>query len=83
MTKDFLQFHINKLIIDKKIINKINRNNNSHKVNIESLDGKDRRFPASSNDFPSTSIVTSLNQKTPSIDVSLLIEHTQKSQTNR
>ena len=62
MTKDFLQDHINKLIIDKKIINKINRNNNSHKVNIESLDGKDRLFPVSSNDFPSTPLLTSVKQ---------------------
>ena len=38
MTKDFLQDHINKFIIDENIINKINRGKNSYKVNIESID---------------------------------------------
>ena len=38
ITKDFLQDHIDKLIIDKKIINKINRDKNFYKVNIESID---------------------------------------------
>ena len=39
--KNFLQDHINKLIIDEKIINKINRAKNSYKVNIELIDEKD------------------------------------------
>ena len=32
ITKDFLQDHIDKLIIDGKIINKINRDKNSYKI---------------------------------------------------
>ena len=44
ITKDFLQDHIDKLIIDEKIINKINRDKNSYKVNIELIDEKDQRF---------------------------------------
>ena len=38
ITKDFLQDHIDKLIIDGKIANKIKRDKNSYKVNIESID---------------------------------------------
>ena len=41
ITKDFLQDHIDKLIIDEKIINKINRDKNSYKANIEPIDEKD------------------------------------------
>ena len=61
ITKDFLQDHINKLIIDEKIINKINRDKNSYKVNLEPLDEKDRSFPGSPNDFPPASLVTPKN----------------------
>ena len=72
ITKDFLQDHINKLVIDEKNINKINRDKNSYKVNIESIDKKDRRFPVSPNDFPLASIVTPINEKTPPTDFTFL-----------
>ena len=72
ITKDFLQDHIDKLVIDEKIINKINRDKNSYKVNIESIDQKDQSFQVSTNDFPPASIVTPINEKTPSIDFTLL-----------
>ena len=52
ITKDFLQDHIDKLIIVEKIINKINRDKNSYKVNIELIDENDQSFLVSSNDFP-------------------------------
>ena len=42
ITKDFLQDHIEKLIIDEKIINKINMDKNSCKVNITLIDEKDQ-----------------------------------------
>ena len=78
ITKDFLQYHIDKLIIDEKIVNTIIRDKNSYKTNIESIDEKDQSFPVSPNDFPKGSIVTSINEKTPSIDFSLLNTNTQK-----
>ena len=40
ITKDFLQYHIDKVIIDEKNISKINRDKNSCKVNIELIDEK-------------------------------------------
>ena len=84
ITKDFLQYHINKLIIDEKIINTISRDKNSYKTNIESIDEKDQSFPVSPNDFLKGSIVTSINEKTPSIDFSLLNTNTPKQpQTNQ
>ena len=72
ITKDFLQDHIDKLIIDEKVVNKINKDKNSYKVIIESIDEKDQGFPVSSNDFPLVSIVSPINEKTPSIDFTLL-----------
>ena len=63
MQKDFLQDHINKINIDKKTINKINRNKISCKVNIESLDEKDRKLSVHANSSPLTSIVTPVNEK--------------------
>ena len=68
---------MNKLIIDEKIINKINRDENSYNVSIEWINEKGRSFPVSSNDFPAASVVTSstvslgwkrpkiINQSTP------------------
>ena len=56
ITKDFSQDHINKLIINEKIINKTNRDKNSSKANIGSINEKDRSFPVSPNDFPPASI---------------------------
>ena len=41
ITKDFLQYHIDKLITDK---NKINRDKNSYKVSIEPIDEKAKVF---------------------------------------
>ena len=58
ITNFFLQDHIDKHIIDEKIINKINKDKNSYKVNIELIDEKDQSFPVSPNDFPPASIVT-------------------------
>ena len=52
---------MNKLIIDEKIINKINRDENSYNVSIEWINEKGRSFPVSSNDFPAASVVTSSN----------------------
>ena len=78
ITKDFLQDHIDKLIIDEKIINKINRDKNSYKVNIELIDEKDQRFLVSSNDFWPASTITLINKKTPSIDFVLLNTNTPK-----
>ena len=72
ITKDFLQDHVDKLIADEKNINKINTDKNSYKINIESIDEKDQNFPVSTNDFPPASIVTPINEKTPSIDFTLL-----------
>ena len=77
ITKDFLQDHIDKLIINEKIINKktinkINWDKNSYKVNTESIDEKDQSFPVSPSDFPRASAVTPINEKTPSIDFTLL-----------
>ena len=43
ITKDSLQDHIDKLIIDEKIIKKINRDKNSYKVNIELIDEIDQQ----------------------------------------
>ena len=78
VTKDFLQDHIDKLIIDEKIINKINRNKNSYKVNIELIDKKDQSFLVSPNDFPPASTITPIDEKTPSIDFTLLNTNTPK-----
>ena len=78
ITKDFLQDHIDKLIIDEKIINKINRDKNSYKVNIELIDEKDQSFLVSPNDFPPASTITPINEKTPSIDFTLLNTNTPK-----
>ena len=44
ITKDFLQVHIDKLIIDEKIINNINKDKISYKVNTELIDEKDQSF---------------------------------------
>ena len=73
----FLQDHIDKLI-DEKIINKINRDKNSYKVNIELIDEKDQSFLVSPNDFPPGSTITSIKEKTPSIDFTLLNTNTPK-----
>ena len=54
--KDFLQDHIDKLIIDKNIYIK-SRLLLYYKVNIETTDEKDQSFPVSPNDFPPVSIV--------------------------
>ena len=78
ITKDFLQDHIDKLIIDNKIINKINRHKNSYKVNTKLIDEKYQSFPVSPNDFPPASMVTPINEKTPSIDFTLLNTNTPK-----
>ena len=78
ITKDFLQDHIDKLIIDEKIINKINRDKNSYKVNIELIDEKDQSFLVSPNDFPPASTTTPINEKTTSIDFMLLNTNTPK-----
>ena len=53
-------------------MNKINRDKNSYNVNIESIDEKDRSFPVFPVDFPPAPIVTPINEKTPSIDFTLL-----------
>ena len=48
------------------------------------MDEKNQSFPVSQNDFPKGSIVTSINEKTPSIDFSLLNTNTPKQpQTNQ
>ena len=78
ITKDFLQDHIDKLIIDEKIINKINTDKNSYKVNIELIDEKNQSFLVSPNDFPPASTITPINEKTPSIDFTLLNTNTPK-----
>ena len=78
ITKDFLQDHIDKLIIDGKIINNINRNKNFYKVNIELIDQQDQSFLVSPNDFPPASTITPINEKTPSIDFTLLNTNTPK-----
>ena len=78
ITKDFLQDHIDKLITEKKTLNKIIRDKNSYKVNIELIDEKDQRFPVSRNDFPPASTITPINEKTPSIDSTLLNTNTPK-----
>ena len=72
ITKDFLQDHIDKLIIDEKIINKINTDKNSYKVNIELIDEKNQSFLVSPNDFPPASTITPINEKTTLIDFTLL-----------
>ena len=72
ITKDILQNHIDKLIIDEKNVNKINRDKNSYKVNIESIDEKDQSFLISPNNFLPSYIVTPINEKTLSIDFTLL-----------
>ena len=72
ITKDFLQYHIDKVIIDEKNISKINRDKNSCKVNIELIDEKYRSFVVSPNDFPPASTKTPINEKTPLIDFTLL-----------
>ena len=82
ITKDFLQDHIDKLIIDEKIINKINKDKDSYKVNIELIDEKDQSFRVSPNDFPPTSAITPINEKTPLIDFTFP-EQDQKPQTNQ
>ena len=63
ITKDFLQDHIDKLIIDEKIMNRINRSKSSHKVNRESIYKKDQSFPVSPNEFPPASVVTPIIEK--------------------
>ena len=70
ITKDFLQDHIKSINSRKvkKIIYQINRDKDTYKRNIESIDEKDRRFPVFPNDFPPVSIRTLINEKTPSID---------------
>ena len=78
ITKDFLQDHIDKLIIDEKIINKINRDKNSYKVNIELLDEKDQSFLVSPNDLPPASTITPIHEKAPLIDLTLLNTNTLK-----
>ena len=72
ITKDFLQYHIDKVIIDKKNISKINRDKNSYKVNIELIDEKYQSFVVSPNDFPPASTITPINEKTTLIDFTLL-----------
>ena len=72
ITKDFFQDHINELIIYKKIINKINRDKTSYKLNMESIHEKDQSFPVFPNYYPPASIVSHINGKTPSIDFTLL-----------
>ena len=42
------------------------------------MDGKDQSFPVSPNVFPAGSIVTPVNEKTPSIDFTLLATNTPK-----
>ena len=76
--KEFLQDHIDKLIIDEKIINKISRSKNTYKVSIESIDEKDQTFPIFPNDFPPASTITPINEKIPSIDFTLLSTNTRK-----
>ena len=61
--KDFLQHHIDKLIIDEKIINEINRDKNSYKINTELIDEKDQSLLVSPNDFPPASAITPINEK--------------------
>ena len=63
ITKDFLQDHIDKLIIDEKIMNRINRDKSSHKVNREQIDIKDQSFPVSLNEFPPASVVIPIIEK--------------------
>ena len=63
LKKDFLHDHINKINVDKKTINKINRNKITYKVNIESLDEKDQKFSIPANASPLTSVVTPVNMK--------------------
>ena len=50
MKSDFLQDRINEININMKTINKINRNKNFYKVNIELLDEKGLSFPVSPRD---------------------------------
>ena len=66
IAKDFLQYHIDKLIIDEKIINKIYR------------DQQDQSFLVSPNDFPPASTITPINERTPLIDFTLLNTNTPK-----
>ena len=73
-----MQDHIDKLIIDNKIINKTNRDKNSYKVNTELIHENYQSFPVSPNDFPPASIVTPINEKTPSTDFTLLNTNTPK-----
>ena len=70
ITKDFLQDHIKSINSRKveKIIYQINRDKDTYKRNIESIDEKDRRFSVFPNDFPPVSIRTLINEKKPSID---------------
>ena len=68
ITYDFLQDHVDKLIIDKKNVNKINSDKNSYKVNVELIDEKGQISLVSRNDFPPASTITPINEKTPSID---------------
>ena len=65
ITKYFLQDHIDKHIIDKKVINKIIRDKNFYKVNTKPIDEKDQSFPVSPNDFAPVSILTPINKKHP------------------
>ena len=67
LKKDFLHDHINKINVDKKTINKINRNKITYKVNIESLDEKDQKFSIPANASPLTSVVTPVNEKHPKL----------------
>ena len=64
MKKYFLHDHINKINVEKKTVNKINRNKITYKVNIKSLDEKDQKFSIPANASPLTSIVTPVNKTT-------------------
>ena len=64
MKKYFLHDHINKINVEKKTINKINRNKITYKVNIKSLDEKDQKFSIPASASPLTSIVTPVNKTT-------------------
>ena len=82
ITKDFLQDHIKSINSRKvgKIIYQINRDKDTYKRNIESIDEKDRRFSVFPNDFPPVSIRTLINEKNPRL---ISLKHAQKSQTNK
>ena len=58
------------------MINKINRDKNCYKVNIELIDEKDQGFLVFPNDFLPASTITPINEKSPSIDFTLLNTNT-------